>query len=322
MHPLLKTVVLSAITLEQKDKALTCYLKILRGVVPRPPRIFQEDTSSLTDYFPHVLSFSEAFVLHHMSKASIEAVDLFCDAALNMYVCGILLDSRKLLQTAERLLDSSEGGRDCPSRLHLRAKLDIIFALILDSIGISGRAEAEERRNAVFANLSQLFEDPVRTPADIGMILLYGISRNKANDQQMYQLDKVNEHILNFYGQDKPWCDRKYSECFIAAMRCFGLSLTTAYQNDLHLSLNYAREAIDLMGSNSENLWTAVNSTYIHHWMICLARIGQFDDALKAGNQLVRQMCDHFGAFSCNTLNCLLSLGVVQFYAGDFTPAV
>jgi hypothetical protein len=99
----------SEISTEQKDKAISCTLKLLRNIVPRQPRLLQAGRSNLVTYLSHVWSFSGAHVLGHLSNARVdETVDLFCDTALDMYAHGVLLDSRKLLQTAERLLDGSD----------------------------------------------------------------------------------------------------------------------------------------------------------------------------------------------------------------------
>jgi hypothetical protein len=323
MHCVVKSMILSGseISTEQKDNAISCTLKLLRNIVPRQPRLLQADRSNLATYLSHVLSFSGAHVLHHLSNARVdETVDLFCDTALDMYAHGLLLDSRKLLQTAERLLD----GSGHPSQSHLRAKMHVTFALILDAIGISGRAEAEKRRNlALDFHLSQPFENPAREIADVDEILLYEATGCVAgDDQHIYELDEAREYLSSYYGQNKPWPDREGIQSFIQAMHCFGLSLISAYHNDGAAALRYAEQMMTLIEQAGATPDAAIVSTYRHYWAMCLAQNGQLDYALNMMQQLFHEIEEGFGMLSCNTLHCLLSIGILQFYANEHASAV
>ena len=297
--------------------------------MPRPPHIFQEDTSNVSELF---ISFSECrntLVSFPKSLDSIEVVDLYCDAALSVYVhrkWKNLASSHSILRLAELILCNVDDECDSSSQRLLRVKLNAIFALVYDSIGISCRAEAKKRWCAVLTTLALSSEDPVLATADIKVILFYGLLRSLINyGQHGFQLHQPNDfstYLFSLHSQAIPWSDGGYSESFIAAIRCYSLSLSFAHQNEFELSLDRAFEAVNLMQCSDGAPQTAIESAYRHQLMLDLARIGRFDEALKAGSHLAPDTESHLNYGNSDAMNYHLSLGVIQFYADKPVSAV
>lgn len=89
---------------------------------------------------------------------------------MNMWDRGLTREGREVLSTAEEVLDAI----DYPTVATIRANIHVILTLILDETGISGRANALDRRKKVL-DIRQALRDSKsveeRTPED--EILLY-----------------------------------------------------------------------------------------------------------------------------------------------------
>jgi hypothetical protein len=159
--------------------------------------------------------------------------------------------------------------------------------------------------------------------ADVDEIPLYEATGCVAGeDQHIYELDKAREYLSSYYGQNKPRSDREGIQSFIQAMHCFGLSLTLAYYNDEAAALRYVEQTMTLIEQASATPDAAIVSTCKHYWAVCLAQNGQLDYALNVMQQLFHETKKRSGMLSCNTLHCLLSIGILQFYANKHASAV
>jgi hypothetical protein len=322
MHRSLQEGILAKLNHDQdeRSKAFNCALKALRRLIPRPSLLIHAEPEKwykMEAYLPQLLSLRRAYSRSRPRMAGVfEFAEALFDIGMNMWDRGLTKDGQDVLRTAEEILDDI----NYPIITPVRANIHIVLALMRDDVGISGRAEALERRKIALDIRQALWDNKSideRIPED--EILLYSALGDLSGSyRQINRFDEVRKLCSRIYTKYTEWGDIDKIP-YEFAKYYNDMSFERAYYKDTSIAAFYARRAWTLMEVGDPT--ALLSNNYKLTWTIRLYQDGQRQLAIRELLAILAFRTQTVGSKNYLTLQSHLTLGIFHLFDQNYNEA-
>ena len=306
----------------ERDATYSAVTSALRQVLPRPSPLQKPEPENwpvIEKQLPHLVSVASAYTrIRPRMPGSYALAELLSDVGYNVWDRGIDQVGRRLLTTAENVLDDISHDPDSP----IRANIHLLLALIMDDAGITQRKDALRRRESAFRIRKKMFE---AIPIDKRTVQDQTLYYNALNDlscsyQQCNRFDEISDNSQACFKQYERWGNQddipfeygKYYHqmAFVYAARGSSGS---------HEAIDYAQNAISLMEKASAA--SLIIEMYRFDYANILYQVGESVKSLREHQAVLEKRKQSCGDANRLTLQSHLAIGILQYHAHDLKNA-
>jgi tetratricopeptide (TPR) repeat protein len=303
-----------------KEELFKVAFELVRYRLPRPSMDSPEPHkwNQFKDNLPHVASLQRIYA-DPLSVVPLTPflglAELFRDGGVLLWQRYISNDAMKLLNTAEKILDSLEGDND-----HIRAEIHITINLLLQYMGISHRKESKERLAKILEFRKKMIEkqdsDKV-TVAD--RTLLINAYADYANSMLQFNNYQDAEPIYQGCHERFLKLGPEESNPFAFAKLYHHMAYCRMYRRDFDEAIKLARRSISII----EALYgdKQLSLRYQFDLACIMLQKGDKEEALRLHNAILTERVNLVGRASYFTLQSQYAVGALYSYLGRLDEA-
>lgn len=267
-------------------------------------------------YLPHVLSLRKLYLGTVVEiEPSVKLARLFSDGGIDLWERGLTNEGLDLLGSAETILDEL----DCDENL-LRANINVIISLLLQSSGLTRLSEARDRSvTALEIRQAHQKSPPPSGYTKIDEILLYNAWSDYGCILLQYNdIEKAEPIFQECFERYKAW-DRPEVIPYEYAKFYHHMAFCKLYRRDFSAAVELAEAGLH---------WVEVAtgpSAATNRWKFDLACLvlqkGDLLRALQLHQEVLDARLELHGKYGFLTLQSYYAVGAVQAYLGELVSA-